>query len=157
MSILRDEVVVGKEGKGKGASGCEGEGGAKGEEEGEVGLLRRQLASLREELADREVAHATELRAAEQVGRAAEAVAADAKADLRETQERCERRLQALQLRLYISDSRVKTLEESLRHLFSAVGPLPDAADADADGQGPMRLDLQAVTRDGSDACESED
>ena len=83
---------------------------------GELGTLRAQVQALRAELQDREARHAAEVKAA---------VAAAAASAMQQAQEKGEARLQALQLRLYISIARVNTLEEALRTLFASVAPLP--------------------------------
>ena len=141
---------TGGTGRAGGSDGCDGDGGAdRGEAEGAgavcgdangsgavygdangsgafrvegesdtIESLREKLAELTAKLQQREARHEQELAAAHQAHQSA------LEGALRAAQEREGMRLQALQLRLYISDSRSRALEDALSQHIAAVGPL---------------------------------
>ena len=114
-----------------------------GPEDGRHSLLR-QIHELRNALRERESAHEHALASAH----AAHQVALESA--LRAAQERAGMRLQALQLRLYIADTRVQTLEEACAQLFTKDDrPLPNSrhgvlgGGAEADQSGALSTELE--------------
>merc|ERR1719272_1769293 len=94
-----------------------------------------------------------ELRAAhaEELARLRAAHAFELEAVQREAQAKTEERLRALRLRLYVSETRLRTLEDALVHHIEAAGPMLPILAATGRPQSPGESTRQRAEQSGPD------